>query len=151
MTYKKLNTKEPVDLIPYIKEYLSTNPETLILIGSDSQNHRRETTYAVVVGLYKPKKGAHVLYNKFDVPRIKDNFTRLFGEVQYSVEIAEKIRLELGIRAQYIDIDINSKSKYKSSEVLASAVGFVSSYGYRSRHKNEGPMLTYAADSLIKR
>jgi predicted RNase H-related nuclease YkuK (DUF458 family) len=149
MEYKKLQTKEKVDLIPYIKEYIEQYPDTVLICACDSQNQRQSTVYAITLGLYRQGKGAHVLYNRFDIPRERDTFTRLFKEVQYSVDLAENIREKLGIRVKYIDIDLNNNDKYKSNMVLASAVGFVTAHGYRSRCKGENPMLTYASDSLL--
>ena len=152
MNYRKLQTKEKIDLIPYIEKYIEQHEGVKILIGCDSQNQKRETTYAVVIGLYTPGKGAHVLYNKFNIPRELDNFTRLFKEVQYSVDVAEIVREGTGIRAEYIDIDINNDKKYKSNTVLVSAVGYVTAFGYKFRHKHdiETPHMCYAADHLVK-
>jgi predicted RNase H-related nuclease YkuK (DUF458 family) len=152
MEYKTLITKEKVDLIPYVKEYITNKPDTVILIGCDSQNQKHDTLYAIVIGLYTPGKGAHVLFTKFNIPRERDNFTRLFKEVQHSVELAEQIREGTGVRAKYIDVDINNDKKYKSNTVLASAIGYVTSFGYNFRHKHdtETPYMCYAADSLIK-
>jgi len=148
--FKTLANKTPIELISYINEYKQTHPNLEMLIGCDSQNRKKETFYAIVIGLYTPKKGAHVLYTKFEVPREKDNVTRLINEVWFSVEVAEQIRTELDIRAKFIDIDLNPDPKYKSNTALASAVGIVTGMGYTVRHKGHSPMMTYAADNLVK-
>jgi predicted RNase H-related nuclease YkuK (DUF458 family) len=149
--FRSLSTKQRVDLIQYVKEYLFNTDNVQILIGCDSQNKMRETVYALVLGLYRPGKGAHVLYSKFTVPREKDNTLRLLNEVWYSVELAEKLKNELGIIAQWIDIDLNPDPKYKSNQALASAVGVVTGMGYNVRHKGNSPIMTYAADNLCKK
>ena len=64
--FKTLASKTPVELISYIDEYRKSHPDLELLIGCDSQNRKKETYYAIVIGLYNPKKGAHVLYSKFD-------------------------------------------------------------------------------------
>ena len=148
--FKTLNKGKDVELISYIRNYLKENPETEILIGCDSQNRKRETYYAVVIGLYKPGKGAHVLYSRFTKPREKDNVTRLLNEVWFSVEIAELLKAELNITPTWIDIDLNPDPKYKSNAALASAVGVVTGMGYKVRHKGHSPVMTYAADHLVK-
>ena len=56
--FKSLINNKPVDLVEYVKQYVEQRPSTELLIGCDSQNRKRETIYAVVVGLYTPKKGA---------------------------------------------------------------------------------------------
>jgi predicted RNase H-related nuclease YkuK (DUF458 family) len=148
--FKTLFNKEKINLIQYIAEYKETHPNVEILVGCDSQNRKKETFYAIVIGLYNPGKGAHVLYSKFEVPREKDNVTRLINEVWFSVEVAEQIRLETDIRAKFIDIDLNPDPRYKSNAALTSAVGIVTGMGYAVRHKGHSPMMTYAADNLVK-
>lgn len=148
--FKTLSGRNQVDLISYIKEYRINHPNFEILVGCDSQNRRKETIYAIVIGLYNPGKGAHVLYSRFTVPREKDNVTRLINEVWFSVEVAEQIRIELNVRAKFIDIDLNPDPRYKSNAALTSAVGIVTGMGYAVRHKGHSPMMTYAADNLVK-
>lgn len=148
--FKTLSGRNQVDLISYIREYREKFPNFEILVGCDSQNRRKETIYAIVIGLYNPGKGAHVLYSRFSVPREKDNVTRLINEVWFSVEVAELIRVELNVRAKFIDIDLNPDPKYKSNAALTSAVGIVTGMGYTVRHKGHSPMMTYAADNLVK-
>ena len=148
--FKTLISNKNVDLIPYIKEYVSSHPQTELLIGCDSQNRKRETIYAIVIGLYTPGKGAHVLYSRFNTIRERENVTRLLNEVWFSVEVAEKIKNELGVAAKWIDIDLNPDPKYKSNVALASAVGVVTGMGYNVRHKGNSPIMTYAADHLVK-
>jgi predicted RNase H-related nuclease YkuK (DUF458 family) len=148
--FKTLSQHKQVDLIPYIQEYISQHNNLEILIGCDSQNKKQETIYAVVIGLYTPGKGAHVLYSKFVTPREKENTVRLLNEVWFSVEIAESIKNELGISVTWIDIDLNPDPKYRSNQALSSAVGIVTGMGYKVRHKGNSPVMTYAADSLVK-
>lgn len=156
--FKTLNGGIPVELITYIRDYMIKNPEVEILIGCDSQNKKRETVYAIVIGLYKPGKGAHVLYSRLTTPRIKitENTTRLLNEVWYSVEVAERIKNELNIRATWIDIDINADERYRSNLALSNALGIVKGMGYNVRWKNspgiedKTPLMCYAADSLVK-
>lgn len=153
-TFKILTINNPIDLIPYIKEYVNTHPNIEILIGCDSQNRKRETVYAIVVGLYSPGKGAHVLYSRYTTPREKDIATRLTKEVWASIEVAEHIKNELGIITKYIDIDVNADLKYKSNTVLASMIGLCNGLGYKPRYKNSPekgntPLVTYMCDHLV--
>ena len=150
MIFKNLNTKKEVDLIEYVRDYVSRFPETEILIGCDSQNHKHFTTYAVVIALYKPKKGANVLFHKTEEKYEKIRPIRLMNEVWKSIEIAELLIKNNIIKAKYIDIDINPDKRYKSNEVLRSAVGLVEGMGYQVRYKSLGALVTYAADTLVK-
>ena len=150
MVYKKLYSGIEVDLNEYIKEYMDLNNEVEILIGCDSQNQGEHTTYAIVVALYKPGKGAHVLYRKWKTEREFTRSIRLLNEVWYAVETAEFMR-EAGIKKpKWIDIDLNPDPRYKSNEVFRQAVGMVEGMGYEVRYKSLGPIATYAADHLVK-
>lgn len=154
--FKTLNSNKEVSLIDYIKKYKETYPDVEILVGCDSQNRitkklfKKETIYAIVIGLYHPGKGAHVVYSKIITSIEKESTVRLLNEVWYSVETAEFIRNEVGIKATWIDIDLNPDSKYKSNQVLSSAVGIVTGMGYKVRHKGNSPVMTYCADHIVK-
>lgn len=148
--FKKLANRENVDLIPYIKSYVEQYPETQILIGTDSQNRKHKSIYALCIGLNRPGKGAHVVYSKYEVPRIKDNRERLIKETWDTIETAEYIRENTGIRATFLDIDINPDKQFGSNSALSACAGMCSGYGYNYRHKGDDPMLTYASDSLVK-
>jgi len=145
-----LNGNKQVDLIEYAKEYLNSHKDVEILIGCDSQVKGRETIYALVLAMYTPGKGAHVLYNKFTTPKDREISTRLMNEVWHSINLANDL-MDAGLpRAKYIDIDLNPDPRWKSNEVLRAAVGWAEGLGYTVRHKGDSPMMTYAADSLVK-
>lgn len=148
--FKKLSNREEINLIPYIQEYMTKYPETQILIGTDSQNRRKQSVYAICIGLNRPGKGAHVIYSKYEVPRIKDNRERLIKETWDSIEVAEYIRENTGHKATFLDIDINPDSKFGSNSALSACAGMCVGYGYNYRDKGKNPMLTYASDNLVK-
>ena len=109
--FKTLSTKQRVDLVKYVKDYTERNPGVEVLIGCDSQNRLLTTVYALVVGLYKPGKGAHVLFSKFSTGRERENTPRLLNEVWSSVEIAELLRSELSnekARVAELSKDLNT-------------------------------------------
>ena len=104
-TFKTLIEKKPVDVIQYIKAYLESHENIDILIGCDSQVKGRETAYALVLALYTPGKGAHVLYDKFYTPKDREISTRLMNEVWHSINLANELQ-DAGLpKAKYIDID----------------------------------------------
>jgi predicted RNase H-related nuclease YkuK (DUF458 family) len=120
------------------------------LIGCDSQVKGRETVYALVLAMYTPGKGAHVLYDRFTTPKDREISTRLMNEVWHSINLADEL-MNAGLpRAKYIDIDLNPDPRYKSNEVLRAAVGWAEGLGYSVRHKGDSPMMTYCADLLVK-
>jgi uncharacterized protein len=149
--FKTLYGKPISDVVEYIKDYISTKEEIQILIGSDSQCYgNKKTVYGVVIALYTPGKGAHVLCTRDTVPMERNLNSRLMTEVWKSIEMAEYLR-ENGIqKAEYIDIDLNPDRKYKSNSSLRQAIGFVEGMGYNARWKHEGAIITYAANHLVR-
>jgi len=150
MEYKRLYDGRQVDLIGYIKNYLSKKDNIEILIGCDSQNFSDRTVYAIVIALYDKGKGAHVLYRRWRTGVEPTRSTRLLNEVWYAVEAAEHLRAAGLPKVRWIDIDINPDPKYKSNEVFRQAVGLIEGMGYEVRYKTLGPIATYAADHLVK-
>jgi len=148
--FKTLIERKEVDVIDYVRQYLSSRDNVDILIGCDSQVKGRQTVYALVLALYTPGKGAHVLYDKFYTPRDREISTRLMNEVWHSINLANELK-DAGLpKAKYIDIDLNPDPRYKSNEVLRAAVGWAEGLGYSVRHKGDSPVMTYCADHLVK-
>jgi uncharacterized protein len=140
------------NIIEYIKEYILIRDNIEILIGCDSQTYgKKKTVYGVVLALYTPGKGAHVLCYKETTPVEYSKSQTLLNEVWKSIELAEFLRTNGLPKAKYIDIDLNPDPKYKSNEVLRQAMGMIEGMGYNPRCKHNGVMMTYAADYLIRK
>lgn len=147
MEFRKLSNRQPVDLLPYAVEFLRKNPNHKIYVGSDSQNDKRSTVYVTVI-VFHSGEGGHVLYSKTTMPRISDRFSRLWKEVEFSIEAAEQLKV-LGLPPiESIDLDLNPDPKFGSNNVLRSAVGYVESLGYKWRIKPDSPMASCVADSI---
>ena len=139
------------NIVEYIKNYLSTRDNIEILIGCDSQCFKStKTVYGIVVVLYTPGKGGHVLCYKETVPLERITQVRLINEVWKSIEVAEYLKNNGLPKAKWIDIDLNPDPRWKSNSVLREAIGLVEGMGYRARCKRNGAMVTYAADRLVK-
>lgn len=149
--FRTLYGKPIPNLIEYIKNYISERNDIEILIGSDSQCYsNNKTIYGVVIALYTPGKGAHVLCNREIGPMEYNTPNRLMSEVWKSVEMAEFLK-ENGIpKAKWIDIDLNPDPRYQSNSVLRQAVGLVEGMGYKVRYKHLGALTTYAANHLVR-
>ena len=149
MEFNKFD-KTKVDLIPYVSSYLKGHPNTEILVGCDSQNRARKTTYAAVVALYSPGHGAHIIYRRWATPKERVRAVRLMNEVWSSVQVAEEIKNSGLPKPKWIDIDVNPSPKYKSNEVFNSAVGLCEGMGYDVRFKTIAPLCTSMADTLAR-
>ena len=149
MEFKKFNGKK-VDLVSYVKDYVSRCPNTEILVGCDSQNMGRHTSYAVIVALYEPGHGAHVIYKRDKEERERSRPTRLMNEVWKSIEVATLLK-DNGLNVKYIDIDINPNPRFKSNEVYESACGLVTGCGFDCRYKTLAPLCTTLADYMARK
>jgi predicted RNase H-related nuclease YkuK (DUF458 family) len=149
-TFRSLTNRKEVDLIPYVSNFLKENEGTILYVGCDSQNVREWTNYATVIVLYNPGKGGHVLYSKTVMPKIEDRYTKLWNEVEYSIEVAEYLTNNGIQRPSYIDLDLNPDPKYKSNQILRAALGYVESMGYIPRCKPNAMVASHVADALCK-
>jgi uncharacterized protein len=148
MDFRILSTETQVPLYEYLKGYLSENSDIQIIIGCDSKNRDHETIYGIVIVLYKEKRGGHVLYAKERIPRIRDRWTRLWREVEISVNLANELKDKGFPKAAFIDLDLNPDPKFKSNDVFRAAVGLVESMGYKARTKPHSLCASYAADKV---
>lgn len=151
MEYKKLDKTIVPDVAKYIKDNLTSAPFSKIYVGTDSQNHDDFTVYATAIVIHwESDKGGHVLYTKEKVPRIRDRFTKLWGEVERSIVVANFLRDECGIPIAYIDLDLNSSAKWESNSVLKPAQGYCESLGYETRCKPGPAYSVRIADVLCR-
>lgn len=148
--FQSLSNGQYIDLIPYLKMKLSEADDIKMYVGTDSQTIGRTTVYATVIVLHYGNRGGHVIYSKKRVPAIHDKFTKLWGEVQDSVELAQYLEANGIEKPTYIDLDFNPDPKYQSNTVLRSALGYVESLGYKPRCKPYAVSASYIADKICK-
>lgn len=139
------------NVIEYIKDYLKNNEGIELLIGCDSQCYGTyKTIYGVVIVLYTPGKGGHVLCTR-DVEKFERNTpVRLLTEVWKAIEVAEFLKENDIPAPRWIDIDLNPDTKFGSNSVLRQAIGMVEGMGYKARCKHNDVMATYSANILVR-
>ena len=138
-----------VQLGSYTQELLRKNPEVKIYVGSDSQNYPNKTLYATTVVFRYEHNGAHVIFHKEATPLVTDMWTRLWGELQRSIDVAGYLKFECDIPIAQIDLDLNSDPDFKSNRVFQAAVGYAQSMGYVSKTKPDLLIATWAANVLV--
>lgn len=146
--FKTMHSHQTVELLSHVQTLIQDNPEIKVYVGTDSQNYNHTTVFVSTVVLRYSNNGAHVLYQKEKVPKISDRWTRLWEELQRSIELAGYLRFEGGIQIAQIDLDLNSDPKYFSNKLLPAAVGYVQSMGYEAKSKPDLLMATWAANAL---
>lgn len=144
--FKKVNGEIIEDIKEYINNYIVEYPDVELYIGTDSEQNRTYTTYVTVIGLLRPRKGVHIIFKKIKVKKIKDIFSRLWNEVEYSKIIAEDLKdINKNIT---VHIDINNDNREKSNMVHDSAVGYLKGLGYMVESKPNSWLASKAADKL---
>jgi predicted RNase H-related nuclease YkuK (DUF458 family) len=149
--FRTLYGRSIPNVVEYIKNYISENPNSELLIGADSQSYENAVTkYGIVIALYTQGRGAHVVCMRETVPIEHNMQMRLMNEVWKSVEVAEFLKENNLPKPTFIDIDLNPDPKYKSNSVLRQAVGLVEGMGYKVRIKGNGASVQYAANHLVR-
>jgi hypothetical protein len=148
--FKKIGLNETVDLLSYTKNVLEKNPETKIYVGCDSQSFSSKTVYVTTVVFRKDNRGAHVIYRKEDIPRVRDLWTKLWGELNRAIDVAGYLKVEGGFDIHQIDMDYNTNPKHKSNIILKTAIGYVESMGYNYAVKPETLIAISAANELCR-
>ncbi len=143
-----MGRSKEVDLHTYARQVLKDEPDCEVHIGSDSQNLGERTTYVTTVVFRFPGRGAHVVYCRERIPVIRDMWTKLWGELERSIELADFFKDELGIKVTQIDLDYNTDPQYPSNKVLNAASGYVQSLGYNAKAKPDLLMAVWAANVL---
>ena len=151
MEFLRLQDEKSIEISQYLKEYIQEHKYTnmQIYVGCDSNNKGDLTTYVNTVVIHIGDSGCHVLYQIDKVPRIDDLWTRLWNEVERSLQIALYLR-ENGINIHNIDLDFNDDAKYQSNKLVNAAQGYIKSFGIKARIKPEMLPATRAADNLTR-
>jgi len=148
--FKKIGGENVTDLLSYTKEILAKNPDSKIHVGCDSQSYATKTVYVTTVVFRYENKGAHVIYKREVIPKVKDLWSKLWGELNRAIDVAGYLKFEGKIDIHQIDLDYNTSPKYKSNIVLKAAVGYVESMGYNYAVKPETLIAISAANELCR-
>lgn len=172
--FKKFNGVEIQDITEYIKTYTDNGEDVRVLVGCDSKQKRRVTTYSLVIVLYDEfrNNGAHVLYIRINTPKERDIFTRIMNEAVYALKLsmwldgnmqpfyiipAFKLNEYDGskpYRRIEIHVDVNpfegKNKKNKSHMAYTSVMGMLCGMGFSVKSKPIAYAASTAADLLCQ-
>ena len=144
----------------YINKYKNDVKKVKIIVGCDSENAKTTTKYATVVVFYHEGAGAHFIYCFEKINRVKDLYTKLWGEIERTFKVAEYLEKELEGTYERIeplkklvdvDVDLNPDSMWKSNIAYDAAIGLFTGFGYRVKGKPNAVASSYAADLVVKK
>ena len=147
-------TGEQVDPVAHtleiVSKYAKKWDDLRIYVGSDSQNRKYSTDYVAAIAYRYSGRGAHFIYTREKVtPRIRDRWTRLWKEVEISVEIAIQLR-EAEVNVFRVDLDFNELEIARSSDMVKAARGYVIGMGFDCEVKPSMLIASRAADHLVR-
>jgi predicted RNase H-related nuclease YkuK (DUF458 family) len=113
--FKKFGGEFIPDIIEYLKEQLQEDPKLTISVGCDSIQKRRKTLYAITIMIYNGdvKNGAHLVFFRDNIIKVKNNFERLQKEAEYLHDVGEFLNAELAPFYQREDLSELTRKKYK--------------------------------------
>jgi predicted RNase H-related nuclease YkuK (DUF458 family) len=79
----------------YIKNSGEDHSQIIIYVGTDSKQLRHSTLYATAIAFYHVGRGAHIIFRRTNIVKVRDIFTRLYNEVEMTLEVAEYLNKEL--------------------------------------------------------
>ncbi len=148
--YFRKENGELVNIIEHCVDQLSFYPSLKIYIATDSQNYGAKTVYATAIVFRYGLKGAHYVYLKQRLPRIRDHFTRLWKEAEYTLDAANMLTEELPIAIEALEFDYNGEKKTKSTSLISATKGWAESLGYKVKVKPDEMIAAKAADHLAR-
>lgn len=150
MNYFQTEEGKLVNLNDHIVEELKNNPNLKVYISTDSQNYGAKTVYATAIVFRYGLRGAHYIFRRQRIPRIRDTFSRLWKEAEFTIEIAEQITKEIPIKIEALEFDYNNKKVTKSSNLIPAILGWAKSLGYNALVKPDEMIAAKAADHTCR-
>lgn len=158
--FKKFGGEHIYDLGQYVRDYVTAHKDVTVYVGSDSEQFMRFTQYATVVVFRHASNGAHYIFYREKVKRVKDLFTRLWGEVDRVLTVG--IYLEKELEGFYqrsnsveklveLHLDLNPNPLHKSNIVFNAGVSTLKGYGFRVKCKPEAWAASCAADLICRK
>jgi predicted RNase H-related nuclease YkuK (DUF458 family) len=112
--FKRFGGEHIPDIVEYLLDWIKSSPGVTISVGCDSLQKKRRTTFAVTIMLYNSdvKNGAHVVFFRESLPKIRDNFERLQREAQFVLDLGNFLETEL-VDYQRSDLTLYERKRYK--------------------------------------
>ena len=140
-----------VNIVEHTLEQLDKWPNLKVYIATDSQDQGGYTTYATCIVYRYGNRGAHYIYFKEKIDRIRDMYTRLYGEAERTLEAARMIDSEIPIAFEALEFDYNTIPKWASNKLVSSIGGWIKGLNYKVEFKGPNMIASKAADHVCRR
>ncbi len=151
MRYFRKENRDLVNLIDHTIEMVANNPNLRIYIGTDSQSYGSKTVFATcVVYRWSGQRGAHYIYFKEEVARIRDDYSRLYQEGLRTLEVLQELE-EIPIKIEGLEFDYANEKVTISTQLVSTFKGWCEGIGQKAVFKSGEMIATRAADKLVKK
>lgn len=146
--YFRTEEGERVNIVEHTLQQIEKWPNLTIRIGTDSQNYSGITRYVTAIVYRYGHRGAHYIFFKEEVPRIRSEWNRLYDEGIRTVQAAELITSEIPIAVEALEFDYNDNKKTLSSQL----VQVFKNWGdFKAAFKSGDMLACKAADHICRR
>lgn len=146
--YFRTEEGERVNIVEHTLQQIEKWPNLTIRIGTDSQNYSSITRYVTAIVYRYGHRGAHYIFFKEEVPRIRSEWNRLYDEGIRTVQAAELITSEIPIAVEALEFDYNDNKKTLSSQL----VQVFKNWGdFKAAFKSGDMLACKAADHICRR
>ncbi len=143
--YFRTQEGELVNAVEHTLEQIDKWPNLRIYIGTDSQVYNPILRYATAIVYRYGHRGAHYIFHVEEVPKIKDDFLRLYNEGLRTVEAADMLTSELPVAIHALEFDYASVEKTLSTPLVKVFKGYLG-----STFKGGEMISTKAADYICR-
>jgi len=180
LAWQKFNGERIPNINQYVLNYVrNIDKNAKIMVGCDSNNQSRKTSYAITIVFYNEnvRNGAHVVYARHSLPKIKDVVTKLWNEAVFVHEVAESLDKMLREEKYFykfernyydgsmpeklveIHVDLNATkstrngrrfSNNKSNKIYTAVMGWLCGERYKVMAKPHGYCASTASDKLCR-
>lgn len=146
------------DVISWIKTKLNNDEKDSslyhLIVGTDSQKRSNKVRFVTIIALYKEGKGGMYFYTSHLLPKelfgkTKHDKSRIYQEVEYSIETANQLMTDIGdqiIPSIHIDASPKHKKEY-TSDISDNLMSLICSYGFEPCIKP----FSFAASSIANK
>lgn len=146
------------DVVSWIKNKIKIDEEDIstyhLIVGTDSQKRSSKIRFVTIIALYKEGKGGMYFYTSHLLPKelfgkTKYDKSRIYQEVDYSIETANQLMTDVGdliIPSIHIDASPKHKKEY-TSDISDNLMSLIRSYGFEPCIKP----FSFAASSIANK
>lgn len=146
--YFKTEQGELVNIVEHTLDQIQKWPNLVIRIGTDSQNYSGITRYVTTIVYRYGHRGAHYIYFKEQVPRIRNEWARLYEEGIRTIAAAELLQEEIPVAIEALEFDYNDNKKTLSSQLVQT---FKNWGGFNAAFKSGEMLACKAADHICRK